>query len=194
MKMIFTFFVGIGLLQFNLAPPSQISPSLDSNRQFKFGIDSSKIGQTFLGVEALNISTNTMQNLPQTSKKVQFYNFWFSSCGPCIAEMPMLNRLEKKYREQVEFNAINFQSRADILQFLRGTEFNFKQFHLSKKEIQGLKVTFGYPTTIMVKNKKIIYCSFGGPTVDSDDLEIKMNQIQKEMEGFIEGGLEIKLD
>lgn len=192
MKMIFTLIAGIGFLQINPILKKENNPNKDFHPQFQIAIDSSKIGQSFLAFEALNILTNKKEELPRTTKKIQFYNFWFSSCGPCIAEMPMFDHLGKKYQKEVEFNAVNFEKPNEIIEFLKGNDFNFQQYHLGRKEIHNLSVTLGYPTTIIVKDEKIIYCSHGGPTMDDDDLDEKMKEIQFNLELKIEDGLSNK--
>lgn len=190
MKIIPVIFVGIALWYSSDSKKVDFNPS-STLSTIKIE-DSTWIGQSFNGFEALNIKTNQIEKLPRSVKEIQFYNFWFSSCGPCLAEMPLFNSLKKKFEEQVEFNAINFESKEEINDFLKETEFQFNQYHLSRTEIHKLKITFGYPTTVMVKDGKIIYWSSGGPSMDSDYLDEKMRALQFDLELKIEDALSLK--
>lgn len=52
---------------------------------------------------------------------VTVVNIWWSGCGPCIREMPLLTELDEAYGDQVEFLGINIRdtSAANALAFER---------------------------------------------------------------------------
>ncbi len=55
-------------------------------------------------------------------------NFWYINCGPCIAEMPYLNKLVEKYKDDnIKFLALSFDSIADIKQFISEVDFKYEQ-------------------------------------------------------------------
>ena len=55
-------------------------------------------------------------------------NFWYINCGPCIAEMPYLNKLVEKYKDDnIKFLALSFDSKADIKQFISEVDFKYEQ-------------------------------------------------------------------
>lgn len=58
--------------------------------------------------------------------KVTFVNLWFTSCGPCITEMPYLNYLKDVYKDQVNFVAITFDDKYKVENFLSRKTFNFE--------------------------------------------------------------------
>ncbi|MFD0798012.1 TlpA family protein disulfide reductase [Maribacter chungangensis] len=83
-------------------------------------------------------------------------NLWFTTCAPCIEEMPLLNEIESNYEQKVNFVAVTFQDISTIKSFLRKKPFNF--FHLVDSE-EYLKTfgLFGYPKTLILdKNLKIL--------------------------------------
>ncbi len=60
--------------------------------------------------------------------KLVLINFWSIGCGPCIGEMPALNKLVQKYKnnEQVVFLAITGDATAGLLQFFKKRTFLYK--------------------------------------------------------------------
>ena len=55
-------------------------------------------------------------------------NFWYINCGPCIAEMPYLNKLVEKYKDDnIKFLALSFDSKKDIEQFISEVDFKYEQ-------------------------------------------------------------------
>lgn len=58
--------------------------------------------------------------------KVTFINLWFTSCGPCITEMPYLNYLKDIYGDRVNFVAITFDNKPKVENFLERKSFNFE--------------------------------------------------------------------
>ncbi|MDE6667939.1 MAG: TlpA family protein disulfide reductase [Clostridia bacterium] len=41
-------------------------------------------------------------NLRSSESKVTVLNFWYTTCGPCVAEIPYFNDLQEKYPEEVK--------------------------------------------------------------------------------------------
>lgn len=75
----------------------------------------------------------TLQNLANNLKtktsyndKITFINLWFTSCPPCIAEIPYLNALKEQYEGRVNFVAITFEAKEKIETFLERKPFNFE--------------------------------------------------------------------
>ncbi|MFN8692449.1 MAG: TlpA family protein disulfide reductase, partial [Cyclobacteriaceae bacterium] len=56
--------------------------------------------------------------------KPTLINFWFTWCAPCLAEMPVLNNLRKKYGESVNFVALAADSEEKVRNFLAKRTFN----------------------------------------------------------------------
>ena len=55
-------------------------------------------------------------------------NFWYINCGPCIAEMPYLNKLVEKYKDDnIKFLTLSFDSKEDIKQFISEVDFKYEQ-------------------------------------------------------------------
>lgn len=86
-------------------------------------------------------------------------NFWFTSCKPCIAEMPILNFYKEKYGNKIDFVAITFEDEARVKQFLTKKSFNYVHLVNAKDYINQLNIKF-YPTFLYLdKNGNVKYNS-----------------------------------
>ncbi len=58
--------------------------------------------------------------------KVSLINLWFTSCRPCITEIPYLNYLKDTYKDKVNFIAITFDNKERVTSFLNRKDFKFE--------------------------------------------------------------------
>lgn len=88
--------------------------------------------------------------------KVLVLNFWFTTCRPCVEEIPDLNRIQEKFKDKdVEFFAITFDSKKKLEDFAKKKLFNFTVVPNSMNVIRQFYVN-SYPTTIIIdKDRKI---------------------------------------
>src|SRR5688572_26715913 len=88
--------------------------------------------------------------------KVIVMNFWFTSCKPCIAELPMLNELVDAYKsKEVVFIAPALDKESSVKKFLEKYKFSYRVMPDQISYIQKLKVTV-FPTHIIADRKGII--------------------------------------
>ncbi len=89
-------------------------------------------------------------NYKEMRGKVVVLNFFFSSCPPCVEEVPDLNELKKKYENRdVFFVAVTFDENYEIDQFIRKTGFNYNIAGDQRSYIDELGIV-SYPTNIVV--------------------------------------------
>lgn len=95
--------------------------------------------------------------------KVLVINFWFKSCGPCVAEMPSLNKLVESYRSE-NVNFIGFAT--DKEQVLKPVYHNTGKFLFeivaNSQSIADQFVFSGFPTTYIVDQNGIIVKAWTG--------------------------------
>ena len=128
-----------------------------------------KAGKIFpdLTIEQLN---GEMLSFNDLIGKIVVVNWWQTTCAPCIAEMPGLNILVEKYKENdIVFIAIADNNKEDIARFLESREFGYIQT-LSNNDAAKL---FGdsYPVHVIINSKGKI-CSFSRGGSENKYLEI----------------------
>lgn len=118
--------------------------------------DSFREGELFNGLKITDMNGNKY-DLRDSTGKVFVLNFWFINCPPCKSEIPQLNELVNKYKDNkdVVFLAIALDEKSDLKSFLKSTTFNYNivdggRYIASKYEVKG------YPTHVVVDKKGYI--------------------------------------
>lgn len=76
-------------------------------------------------------------------------NFWFTSCIPCIAEIPALNQLREKYKNSdVVFLSVTFEDKSVVGKFLKRHPFSFTPIINAKNYCNNLVRI--YPLTLFI--------------------------------------------
>lgn len=109
-----------------------------------------KDGDKFKGDKFTDINGNKY-DLRELSGKVLVFNFWFINCPPCKQEIPELNQLHNKYKENkdVIFLAIALDEKYQIKEFLKTNPFNYNIVADGKYYSQKYNVS-SYPTHLIV--------------------------------------------
>ena len=106
--------------------------------------------------------------------KPTLINFWFTACAPCIDEMPVLNKIYDKYKEDYNFIAITFEPKDRVLKFLEKHSYKFLHIVDAKKLTNklGLKA---YPVNLFLdKNGVVKYTKNGIPYVQDETGKTEM--------------------
>jgi peroxiredoxin len=95
-------------------------------------------------------------SLSELRGKVVVLNFWYTSCPPCVEEMPQLNEITKLYSpDKVVFLALTFNDAQKVKAFLQKHEFSYTILPDSKPTDQLYNMT-GWPTSLVIDKKGII--------------------------------------
>jgi cytochrome c biogenesis protein CcmG/thiol:disulfide interchange protein DsbE len=73
----------------------------------------------------LNTIDNVLFNKSNLLGKPSLINFWFTSCKPCVEEIPELNKLKEKYKSKVNFITITFDKKNVVDRFIDKNSFDF---------------------------------------------------------------------
>ena len=96
--------------------------------------------------------------------KVVVINLWFTSCAPCIHEMPELNKIVGEYKENedVLFLAFALDPKSRVDKFLKKYKFDYNIIPDSQEYIIKKLNPPGYPTHIILdKNSNIVFLFSG---------------------------------
>ena len=127
----------------------------------------------YIGKKAATFNELSIKNKKIDTKKLKediiVYNFWFTTCGPCKAEMPKLNQLKEKYKDKnIHFIAIALDASYKIFPFLKTTPLDYDIIPEGKWIAEMFGIT-AYPTNIIVDQKGIIQFYEIGYKTDIDE-------------------------
>jgi cytochrome c biogenesis protein CcmG, thiol:disulfide interchange protein DsbE len=133
------------------------------------------IGQEFPDFELKDLNGRTVR-WSEIKGRPALVNFWFTTCPPCVAEMPHLNALKKDFAgEDIVFLAISPDDSLKIRQFLEKRDFDFDLIPNAQAYINF----FGneYPLNVFVDRQGIIRHARGA---------IPMSFDQRNPQGFMD--------
>lgn len=113
-------------------------------------------GRGYIG-KPFPIATLTSMNkkvidLYHLKGKPSLLNFWFTTCKPCIEEMPVLNKLKTAFKDSVNFIAITYEKADKVAAFLKKHVYDFVQVADAEKLTNALQMT-SFPVNIFLDKK-----------------------------------------
>jgi len=111
---------------------------------------------TLRNLQSKKISSNDLKG------KVTVINLWFTNCFPCVKEIPILNVLQNKYKDQVRFLAITYDSKQKVKAFLKKKDFNFEQLVNAESYLRKELGNRAYPKIIILDKEGIVRYIGGG--------------------------------
>ncbi len=129
--------------------------------------------------EAMDMN-NQRVTLKDYRGKYLILNFWYTGCPPCIAEMPGLNKLVKKYKNRnIEFLALTFNDITTVNKFLENHPFSYRIIPNSS-HIDSLYNIHGHPVHIIINPEGIIdFIDTGGGPDRYKELDIVISRLIK---------------
>lgn len=120
------------------------------------------IGKSAPNFNMVDINGNTISS-ENTKGKIVVLNFWFTGCKPCISEIPELNEVYEKYKNDtnVIFASVTFDKQNQVNSFLKKHQIKYPVVS-DAKEICDLFKISGYPTNIVVDKNGNYYDYIGG--------------------------------
>jgi thiol-disulfide isomerase/thioredoxin len=111
--------------------------------------------------------------------KVLIINFWATWCPPCEEEIPKLNQLQKKYKNEglvVIGIALDKDSLNLVEPFIRKKRVGYPILVGNEQLLRSLKDFSGVPTTLIVDQKGNLKKKYDG-SFDKDDLEKSLKEL-----------------
>lgn len=134
--------------------------------------------ETYIGREFPLNGLRTIDGEPVDMEKLKgkptLINFWFTACKPCIEEMPVLNELQSRFSDSVNFIAVTYESTKKVKPFLQQKTFGFTHVTGAKKLIDSLKMIH-FPTTVFLdKDGRVVSVEGGIPYILGKDKVLRM--------------------
>ncbi len=118
-------------------------------------------------------------NLNASKGRVTLINFWASWCGPCVAEMPSLQKAYNQHKDKVDFYFVARDEAKLVEAFLKKEKYNVPVYY-EKQNPPNLLKGKQLPTTYLIdKNGNIWIEKTGAADWNSDkinDLIIKLTR------------------
>ena len=141
-------------------------------------------------IENITPAFNYINNKGEVQKsanlkgKIILINFFATWCGPCITEMPYLEKeIWEKYKSNTKFELISFgrgHSLEETNAFIAKKKFNFSIFPAKEKSIYNLFATQYIPRNYLFdKDGKLVYTSVGFSTEEFQKLKDKIEELIK---------------
>ncbi len=120
-----------------------------------------------IGKKAPSFSMTDMNGKTISSEsllgKVVVLNFWFVTCKPCIEEIPDLNKVYKKYKNNpdVVFASITFNEKEKVSKFLKKHPLEYPVISDARNLCNEFSVN-SYPTNMVIDKEGKFYDSISG--------------------------------
>jgi cytochrome c biogenesis protein CcmG/thiol:disulfide interchange protein DsbE len=116
------------------------------------------------------------------SGEIVVYNFWFVACPPCVAEIPVLNRVAAAYKDaHVRFVGITWDAPSRVQAFLGSHPFGFDLVSLNRVVVDSLKKVSLYPCTVVVDHHGRVSFVLFGRTKEEGLEEVLKVQVDRAM-------------
>lgn len=119
-------------------------------------------------------------NFADYKNKAVFVNFWATWCGPCVAEMPSIQRLYEKLKDQnIKFACISNEDPARVKKFVAARKYTFPIYTISDNPSPSFDI-LGLPTTYIISPKgQVVYNNAGGEKWDDEKVVDFMKALAK---------------
>lgn len=107
-------------------------------------------------------------SLSELQGKPVWLNFWFTTCKPCVEEMPVLNRLRERFAGRVHFVAVTYEPRPAVADFLAKHPFDFEHAINAQPLIDSLGIKTFPKNLFLDRDGRLRHIEDGIPYVFKD--------------------------
>jgi len=152
-----------------------VSPSVNDTDKL-ITLTDADYEMTFQDLTGKNIEVSELKG------KVIFLNLWATWCPPCVAEMPSIQELYDKYKdnEKVAFLMVSNEKVTPVEKFMQKKGYTFPVY-LNKFRMPDAFATKSIPTTFVIsKDGKIVIRELGASNWSSENMLEIMNKLINE--------------
>ena len=125
----------------------------------------------------LRNASGLVYDFNEAKGKVVFINFWATWCPPCIAEMPSLEKLYSKYKDDVVFLFVSNENHSVVNQFKQNKTYTFPTYQPIDASLFDVK---SIPRTFVIdKNGKIAIDKSGAVDWFSQSVQDEIDTLLK---------------
>ena len=118
-----------------------------------------------------------MVELSEMKGKPVFVNYWATWCPPCIAEMPSLQNLYDRYKDEVNFVFISNEDPEVVKKFMEGRAYDLPLYTVVGRVPVAFE-TSTLPTTILIgSGGRIVLYKTGAARWDSKKVFSMMDEL-----------------
>jgi thiol-disulfide isomerase/thioredoxin len=112
--------------------------------------------------------------------KPVFINFWATWCPPCRAEMPSVQELYNKHKENVQFLMVSYEEKSIIKDFLESKGYNLPVYTSQYRAPDKLYSTTLPTTFIISPTGEIVLSHQGTANWNSEKVNNLLTELSKE--------------
>ncbi|MGB7394212.1 MAG: TlpA disulfide reductase family protein, partial [Pricia sp.] len=110
-------------------------------------------------------------NLKKAKGQAIFLNFWATWCGPCLKEMPDIQKLYDDYGEKVTFLLVTQEDTEKVEAFMKKKNYRLPIYFTDKEDIPEEIASKSLPTTYIIDaTGKIVRAETGATNWNSDEV------------------------
>lgn len=129
-------------------------------------------------IEKFKKSNGRFFDADELTGKPTLINFWFTSCPPCIQEIPLLNELELSFKERINFLSITFDTEDKVNKFLKDKNIRFNHITDAKQQLKLMGIE-AYPMNFIIDK-------FGNVVNVYGEISFDYNEINSILKGLLQ--------
>lgn len=135
----------------------------------------------YKGKEFPEYKFETLENeslrLSDLKGKPIFIDLWFTSCAPCIEKFPDLNIVAKKYKNEVHFVAITFDSSKKVKKLLKKHPLDFIQIINAKPFLDEVGQLLYPKNVVLDQSGKVVFVSESFEPLEKKDMDKVIREV-----------------
>lgn len=129
-------------------------------------------------------------DLESVGNKIIVLDFWFTTCAPCIKEMPEMNKLKEEFgTNKVAWFGVTYDNKEKVNRLLSKVQFDFTIVPNSQHLVDRFGIKF-FPTTLIIdENRKIVYTgSFFKHNNRLEEIKTELTKLVKAKKYSVDAG------